>query len=69
VLGACDVIDEAASFRSRELDEFGDGDAMARFVATLPEPKTLVVVPGSDHFFTEKTDALGAAVSEWLELI
>jgi len=56
-------------FVQGELDEFGDGDAMTRFVASLPEPKTLVVVPGSDHFFTDKTDALGAAVSQWLELI
>ena len=56
-------------FVQGELDEFGNGEAMTRFVATLPEPKTLVVVPGSDHFFTDQIDALGAAVSEWLELI
>lgn len=56
-------------FVQGELDEFGDGDAMTRFVASLPEPKTLVVISGSDHFFTDKTDALGAAVSQWLELI
>jgi alpha/beta superfamily hydrolase len=56
-------------FVQGELDKFGDGDAMTQFVATLPEPKTLVVVPGSDHFFTDKTDDLGAAVSQWLELI
>lgn len=51
------------------LDEFGDGEAMARFVKTLPEPKTLAVIPESDHFFTGKTDALGDAVSRWLGLI
>lgn len=56
-------------FVQGELDEFGDGDAMTRFVATLPEPKTLVVIPESDHFFTDKTDALEVAVSQWLELI
>jgi alpha/beta superfamily hydrolase len=48
-----------------ELDEFGSGDAMKRFVMTLPEPRKLVVIPGSDHFFTGKTDALGAAISDW----
>ena len=53
-------------FVQGEHDEFGNGDAIERFVATLPEPKTLVVVPGADHFFTGKTTALGAAVSDWL---
>jgi alpha/beta superfamily hydrolase len=38
---------------------------MKRFVMTLPEPRKLVVIPGSDHFFTGKTDALGAAISDW----
>lgn len=56
-------------FVQGELDQFGNGEALARFVGTLPEPKTLVVVPGADHFFTGKTDELGAAVSEWLGLI
>jgi hypothetical protein len=52
-------------FVQGELDEFGSGDAMKRFVMTLPEPRKLVVIPGSDHFFTGKTDALGAAISDW----
>lgn len=56
-------------FVQGEHDEFGNGDAIKRFVATLPEPKALVVVPGADHFFTGKTAALAAAVSEWLGLI
>ncbi len=52
-------------FVQGELDEFGDGGAMEQFVATLPEPRTLVVIPESDHFFTDKTDELAVAVSEW----
>lgn len=55
-------------FVQGELDEFGDGDAMRGFVAALPEPRTLVVIPGSDHFFTDKTKELGAAISDWPEL-
>ena len=54
-------------FVQGEHDEFGNGDAIRQLVATLPEPKTLVVVPGADHFFTGKTEALGAAVSDWLD--
>ena len=34
-------------------DEFGSRANVEAFVATLPEPKRLVVVPGVDHFFTE----------------
>lgn len=56
-------------FVQGELDEFGDGAAIARLVDALPEPKTLVVVPGADHYFNGKLDALGSAVSAWLGLI
>lgn len=56
-------------FVQGELDEFGNGSAMQEYVATLPEPRALVVIPEADHFFTGKTDELGAAVSAWPELI
>jgi alpha/beta superfamily hydrolase len=46
-------------------DEFGDDARLADLVARLPEPKTLTVVPDSDHFFTGRLDALQAAVAAW----
>jgi alpha/beta superfamily hydrolase len=55
-------------FVQGELDEFGSGDAMERFVATLPPPRSLAVILGADHFFTGKTDELVAAVTGWPEL-
>lgn len=56
-------------FVQGELDEFGDGEAIRKLVENLPEPRTLVVIPQSDHFFTDKTDDVEAAVSGWLELL
>jgi len=52
-------------FVQGEHDAFGDGAAVAALVETLPEPKRLVVIPGTDHFFTGHLDALQDAVSGW----
>ena len=38
---------------------------MAELVAPLPEPKQLVVVPQSDHFFTGHLDALQQVLESW----
>ena len=47
-------------------DQYGDVDKLREFVASLPEPKRLVVVPGVDHFFTGKIEEVGRAVREWM---
>jgi alpha/beta superfamily hydrolase len=52
-------------FVQGEGDAFADGARIRELVAPLPEPKTLVVVPDSDHFFTGHLDALQAAVDSW----
>lgn len=52
-------------FVQGEADSFGSGEQMQTFVARLPEPKALVVVPGSDHFFTDQLEPLQAAVQAW----
>ncbi len=52
-------------FVQGENDAFADGPRIRALVATLPEPKTLVVIPGSDHFFAGHLDELQAAVSSW----
>jgi alpha/beta superfamily hydrolase len=46
-------------------DEFADEARIRSIVAGLPEPKTLVVVPGSDHYFDGRLDALQAAIDAW----
>jgi len=53
-------------FIQGELDEFGDREAIEDFVRSFPGPAELVVIPGSDHLFTEKAGLVEEAVGEWL---
>jgi alpha/beta superfamily hydrolase len=46
-------------------DEFADEARIRALVEPLPEPKTLVVVPDSDHFFTGRLDDMQSAVDAW----
>jgi uncharacterized protein len=54
-------------FVQGEHDEFGGGERMRALVETLPEPKRLVVIPGSDHFFTGHEGALQREIALWAE--
>ena len=53
-------------FLHGEKDQFGEVDKVRKFVASLPEPKRLVIVPGVDHFFTGKLDEMGRALRDWM---
>jgi alpha/beta superfamily hydrolase len=46
-------------------DAFGGEQEVRALVQGLPPPRTLVVVPESDHFFTGRLDALQEAVRAW----
>lgn len=52
-------------FVQGERDEFGDEARISVLVETLPEPKTLVVIPDADHYFTGHLDELHTAVTAW----
>jgi hypothetical protein len=52
-------------FVQGERDEFGGADQMRELVAGLPEPRSLVIVPGADHFFGGHLDELQEAVASW----
>jgi len=54
-------------FIQGENDEFGPRAHVEAFVATLPEPKRLVVVEGVDHFFAGKLNEVGAAIDAWVD--
>ena len=54
-------------FVQGEHDEFGAGEALRARVAPLPPPRELVVVPGADHFFSGRLDALQGAIADWAE--
>ena len=47
-------------------DQYGEIDKLRLLVASLPEPKRLVVVPDVDHFFTGKIEEVGRAVRDWM---
>jgi alpha/beta superfamily hydrolase len=52
-------------FVQGENDVFGPGPAVRDFVAALPEPKTLVIVPGADHFFSGQLEPMQEVVRAW----
>jgi alpha/beta superfamily hydrolase len=54
-------------FVQGENDEFGGRAAIEDLVKRLPEPKSLVVVGGADHFFSGRLDDLQAAVAGWAD--
>jgi uncharacterized protein len=52
-------------FVQGENDTYADGAEIRALMAPLPEPKTLVVIPGADHFFAGHLDELQEAVGSW----
>jgi alpha/beta superfamily hydrolase len=54
-------------FVQGEQDQFGSGGAIRALVEPLSGPGSLVVVPGTDHFFEGRLDELQGAVCTWAE--
>ena len=52
-------------FIQGENDEFGDRARIEALVAPLPEPKSVAVIPASDHYFTGHLDELHELVTAW----
>jgi alpha/beta superfamily hydrolase len=52
-------------FVQGENDVFGPKAAIESLVAPLPEPKTLHVVPGADHFFNGQLEPMQQHVEDW----
>jgi len=48
-----------------ENDEFCSAEELKGLIEPGPEAQRLVVVPGSDHFFTGQLDAVEAAMEPW----
>lgn len=53
-------------FLSGDSDRFAPADRLAATVGAASEPKQLALLPGADHFFTGRIDALQQALSGWL---
>ena len=47
-------------------DQYGSRANVEALLATLPDPKRLVIVDGVDHFFAGKLDDVGATITSWL---
>ena len=51
---------------SGEADEFASPEQLAEVFAAAAAPKRLVLIPGADHFFAGKLDAMRAKLGGWL---
>jgi alpha/beta superfamily hydrolase len=49
-------------FVQGERDQYGAPEALRAWLARVPDPKQLTIVPGADHFFTEQQTELYEAV-------
>ncbi len=54
-------------FVQGENDQFGSGETLERLVEPYPENRSVVIVPGTDHFFEGRLDEVQAAVATWAE--
>jgi hypothetical protein len=53
-------------FISGDHDEFSSPEQLTALAAGVPEPKSLVLVPGADHFFAGHLDEYRAAIESWV---
>lgn len=54
-------------FVSGARDQFGPRAKLEALVASVPEPKKLVVIEGADHFFEGRLRELREAIEEWMK--
>jgi len=54
-------------FLSGDCDQFAPAADLQRLAATTAEPKKLVLVPGADHFFTGRLEAMQNGLAGWLK--
>lgn len=47
-------------------DQFGARADVEALYETLPEPKSLVIVEGAEHFFAGKLDQVSRAITNWI---
>lgn len=53
-------------FVSGARDQFGPREKLEALVASLPEPKKLVVIEGADHFFEGRLRELRETIEDWV---
>ena len=65
--GPLDAGGKPRLFVQGEHDPFGSGEALRGMVESHPEGRSLVIIPGADHFFTGHLDELQGAVCSWAD--
>lgn len=53
-------------FVSGARDQFGPRDKLEALVASIPEPKKLIIIEGADHFFAGRLRELREAIEAWI---
>ena len=56
--------ERARHFIVGERDQFCDRDVLQQVFDKLPEPKSMSIIPGADHFLFGREQALADAVRE-----
>jgi alpha/beta superfamily hydrolase len=56
-------------FVTGERDDFSPPARLAQFVATLPEPKSIVTLEGTGHFFEGREDELAQVVARFISRV
>jgi len=54
-------------FVSGARDQFGPRTKLEAFIASVPEPKKLVLIEGADHFFAGRLRELREAIAGWIK--
>jgi alpha/beta superfamily hydrolase len=53
-------------FVSGARDQFGPRAKLEELIASVPEPKKLVIIEGADHFFEGRLRELREAIEGWI---
>ncbi len=53
-------------FVSGDRDQFGSPAQLNALIASVPEPKKLVLIPGADHFFEGRLREMRETVEQWV---
>ena len=59
--------DKAKLFVSGARDQFGPRAKLEALVASIPDPKKLVVIEGADHFFEGRLREMREAIEAWVK--
>ena len=54
-------------FLSGDRDQFAPAAQLTQIAASGAEPRRLILIPGADHFFTDRLDPMQRTLADWLK--